>query len=151
VPNPDKKLMPGMTANLTIAVSESENVLIVPAAALRFRPSQEGGAASRDGKDTGGWSGRPRARKDGVDSTRQGGSEKGGGRGRVFRLVDGKPSPVRVKTGLSDGSRTEVKGEIEPGALVITGLEGASGGAAGAQGARPFGLQPQQSGRRRGI
>lgn len=165
VPNPDKKLMPGMTANLTIAVSGKENVLLVPAAALRFRPPKDGGAPpkeggappkavrapTRDGKDSGGGNGRRPSREGGVDSSRQGSPEREGGRGRIFLLVDGKPTPVRVKTGLSDGSRTEVEGDIEPGASVITGLEGAPGGAAGAQGARPFGLQPQQSGRRRGF
>lgn len=205
VPNPDKKLMPGMTANLTISVDGRQDVLLVPAAALRFRPPREGGtqskesgAPSRDGRDAGGEGDGRRVRENGGESTRQGGQERsrernaaadsgtgdrasgdsalaedpraGGGevrgrgrsrapgatgsedrgRGRVYLLVDGKPSPVRVKTGLSDGSRTEVEGDLKPGANVITGLEGAGPGAAG-QGARPFGLQPQQGGRRRGF
>ena len=38
VPNPDLKLMPGMTANITINVSEAENVLKIPVKALSFRP-----------------------------------------------------------------------------------------------------------------
>jgi HlyD family secretion protein len=37
-PNPDLKLKPGMTANVTIEVSRRQNVLRVPAAALRFKP-----------------------------------------------------------------------------------------------------------------
>jgi HlyD family secretion protein len=37
-PNPDKKLMPGMTANATIFTEEKENVLTIPGKALRFRP-----------------------------------------------------------------------------------------------------------------
>ncbi len=36
--NPGEKLFPGMTANLSILVEEAENVLAVPAAALRFKP-----------------------------------------------------------------------------------------------------------------
>src|SRR5499426_303676 len=38
VHNPDLKLKPGMTANLTMTVAERSNVLKVPNAALRFRP-----------------------------------------------------------------------------------------------------------------
>ncbi|MBS1790412.1 MAG: efflux RND transporter periplasmic adaptor subunit [Acidobacteria bacterium] len=38
VQNPDQKLLPGMTANLTFAVAERKAVLKVPNAALRFSP-----------------------------------------------------------------------------------------------------------------
>jgi HlyD family secretion protein len=38
VPNPALKLMPGMTANITFPIETRENVLRVPAAALRFLP-----------------------------------------------------------------------------------------------------------------
>lgn len=125
VPNPDKKLMPGMTANLTIAVTRKDGVVLVPASALRFRPP-------RGGPDTG-----------------RAGGRWGGQRGSVYVLVDGKPSPVRVKVGLSDGSRAEIEGPVEPGTPVVTGIEG---GAAGPQSAaRPFGLQPGAGGRRRGM
>ncbi len=41
VPNGDLKLMPGMTANLTVKTQEVLNVLKVPSAALRFWPPQE--------------------------------------------------------------------------------------------------------------
>jgi len=37
-PNPGRKLMPGMTANITFPIETRENVLRVPAAALRFVP-----------------------------------------------------------------------------------------------------------------
>jgi HlyD family secretion protein len=39
VENPDLKLKPGMTANLTVTIAERQDVLRVPNAALRFRPS----------------------------------------------------------------------------------------------------------------
>jgi HlyD family secretion protein len=39
-PNPDKKLMPGMTASITIYVEEANNVLTVSSKALRFKPNQ---------------------------------------------------------------------------------------------------------------
>lgn len=38
VANPDLKLKPGMTANVTVIAEEQRNVLAVPNAALRFRP-----------------------------------------------------------------------------------------------------------------
>jgi len=39
VPNPELKLRPGMTANITISVARRDNVLTIPNAALRFRPN----------------------------------------------------------------------------------------------------------------
>lgn len=41
VPNPDLKLDPGMTANLTIEIAKRTNALRVPNAALRFRPTPD--------------------------------------------------------------------------------------------------------------
>ena len=43
VPNPDGKLLPGMTANVKLVVAEKPNVLKVSNAALRFRPAGEAG------------------------------------------------------------------------------------------------------------
>ncbi len=40
-PNPDKKLMPGMTASTTIFVNEKKDILVVPGKAIRFAPVQE--------------------------------------------------------------------------------------------------------------
>src|SRR5262245_47327825 len=36
--NPDEKLLPGMTANITIPVAKHDNVLLVPNGALRYKP-----------------------------------------------------------------------------------------------------------------
>ena len=40
-PNPDLKLKPGMTATITLEIVRRENVLKIPNAALRFRPTPE--------------------------------------------------------------------------------------------------------------
>lgn len=40
-PNPEKKLMPGMTANTIIYVEEKSDVLIIPGKALRFTPDEK--------------------------------------------------------------------------------------------------------------
>ena len=41
VPNPDYKLKPGMTANLNVEIARRSNVLRIPNAALRFRPTKD--------------------------------------------------------------------------------------------------------------
>ena len=41
VPNPDEKLRPKMTANVTIDVAQVQNVLRIPNAALRFKPPED--------------------------------------------------------------------------------------------------------------
>jgi multidrug efflux pump subunit AcrA (membrane-fusion protein) len=41
VPNDDLRLKPGMTANVNVEISHASNVLRVPNAALRFRPSND--------------------------------------------------------------------------------------------------------------
>jgi HlyD family secretion protein len=52
VSNPEQKLKPGMTANLTITIDERTNVLKVPNSALRFTPTDASG--QRVGRGTGG-------------------------------------------------------------------------------------------------
>jgi HlyD family secretion protein len=42
VGNRDLKLMPGMTANVSIIVAEEKGVLTIPNAAIRFRPAESG-------------------------------------------------------------------------------------------------------------
>ena len=52
VPNPDLKLKPGMTANVTFLIAERSNVLKVPNAALRFQlAGAEQQAANQDGSE----------------------------------------------------------------------------------------------------
>ncbi len=41
VPNPEMKLLPGMTANITVNIQKADSVLKVPASALRFNPPQD--------------------------------------------------------------------------------------------------------------
>jgi len=40
-PNPDLKLMPGLTASITVYTLEKDNILTIPAKALRFAPDEE--------------------------------------------------------------------------------------------------------------
>src|SRR6266545_3142254 len=55
VPNPDLKLRPSMTADVTIEVARARDVLRVPNAALRFRPeTTEGKGQGQQGQSQGG-------------------------------------------------------------------------------------------------
>src|SRR6266540_3681895 len=61
VSNPEQKLKPGMTANLTITIDERNNILKVPNAALRFMPQdasiQRSGSGNSNGQGRRQWSG----------------------------------------------------------------------------------------------
>ena len=57
--------------------------------------------------------------------------EAEGGQRQIWILKDGRPQPLTVTTGLSDGRRTEVSGEgLTEGAPVITGQASAAAGSA---------------------
>lgn len=51
--NPDKHLLPGMTANVEIVTGERKNVLIIPNEALRFRPNEAAQALVQENKGKG--------------------------------------------------------------------------------------------------
>ena len=74
VANPEQKLKPGMTANLTITIDERNNVLKVPNAALRFTPTDASGQRIGRSGGAGGNSGGQRSQgaqpqADGANST----------------------------------------------------------------------------------
>ena len=135
VDNPELKLKPGMTANVTFVYAEKEDVLKVPNAALRFRPPPallgdgKGGAAARGLPVR---AGRPaparearRRRRAPVRRGRRSSRRRPDGR-TVWTLTDDKPASVKVKTGISDGTFTEVvEGELKAGDVVITDALGA--------------------------
>lgn len=124
VANPDLKLRPGMTANVTVVYADRQDVLRVPNAALRFRPPPEmlaalgRGSASPvrvAGRDGGGGGSRGASSPD----------ASAGGRS-LWVLRDGKPAPAQVTVGVSDGTFTEVlSGPLQPGDAVLTGVESA--------------------------
>jgi len=118
--NPELQLLPGMTANVRITTDQRDNVLKLPNAALRFRPAgfSEAGAPGT----TGGAAPAAAAAAGRASGT-------GAGRGRVFVLDNnGQPRMVSVRTGLSDGSMTEmVAGELKQGDQVIAGTAQAGG------------------------
>jgi HlyD family secretion protein len=115
VDNADETLRPGMTATADIVTRQLRDVLLVPNAALRFKPSQTqsgGGITS---------SLMPRPRRSG--STAQSVTYGAGSTQTVYVLGDdGKPRAVQVVVGDSDGTRTAISGgDLKEGIKVITG------------------------------
>lgn len=138
VSNPEQKLKPGMTANLSITIDERNNVLKVPNSALRFTPTDASG--QRIGRGTGGGNAGGQRRQagqqadnaspspaggqsqDGEQTGRQSGGQGGdrqfappsapvlAGQTRIIWVMgqDGKPQSRRIKVGLTDGASTEV-------------------------------------------
>lgn len=147
VDNSKRLLRPGMTATSTIVVDERKDVLLVPNAALRFKPpsanpAQQQGVSFNQLMPGGGRNRMPgQGRPAGAGSARAGtgrgpgtgagdGGEPGVSRGGVWRLENGQPVRVRVETGATDGVRTEIKsGELPEGTeVVVSALDAKSSG-----------------------
>jgi len=138
VENPENKMRPGMTADVSFLVDEVADALLVPNAALRFRPPEDVLSGLREKRRA------ERARAGG----RPGGSEDAGGpeagertgerrrpdgprqEGASKRMAwklgpDGQPKPVPVETGISDGKQTAVtSGELSEGEELLIGIDG---------------------------
>lgn len=105
VANPDLKLLPGMTAYVDIVLEERSNVLLVPNAALRFKPT-----IPKDKKAVA-------TNTDTVKTGRKGGRS---GMAKVYTVVQGELKDIKFKTGISDGKFTEVLGsELKEGTSVV--------------------------------
>jgi len=170
VANPDLKLRPGMTANITFIAAERDGVVRVPNAALRFRPTPEifsalGIPVPAGVRDAGNRAGGPAGGGPGAGGgAHSGGAAPGGGAGpggpggarphgaghgdaptdrrSVWALRDGKPQMVPLRIGLSDGNMTEMlEGELREGEAVIVDASAADGQAPGAPATAPGGMR----------
>src|ERR1043166_177997 len=220
VNNADLKLRPGMTANASIMIAKRSNVLRIPNAAFRFRPTEGaivGGATNTSGADVartasagrGGGAGpglagspagdrlnseerrrrfenmtpeqreqmRERMRSMGMGGGRGGGGGPEASSTRTVYLLDkegalaneksavkvsgfagllggGKEGPslkaATIKTGISDGTYTEVLEGLNEGDVIIIGVNLPANAAAGARptGGSPFGGGPFGGGNR---
>ena len=131
VDNADLSLRPGMTATATIAATERRGVLTVPNTALRFTPTT--GTAAPAATESAGLLSKLMPRPPGGNTPKRSGGTKTaeGGQRQIWILKDGRPQPLTVTTGLSDGRRTVVSGEgLTEGAPVITGQASAAAGSA---------------------
>jgi HlyD family secretion protein len=96
VANPALQLKPGMTANVTFVYASRARALLIPNAALRFRPPP-----------------------DLAEQARALAPEHG--RRLIFVLEHGQPRPHMVRTGVTDGTHTELlEAHLRPGSEVVT-------------------------------
>jgi HlyD family secretion protein len=108
VDNPEQLLLPGMTAYVNINFAKHENVLLVPNAALRYRPKNEelNLAMKKDKKSD---DNKSKTKSDDLGS------------GKIYVLRNNKPEMIRVKTSITNGKYTEiVTSDIKPNEFVIT-------------------------------
>lgn len=108
VPNGDGQLKPGMTSTVSIEIARADDVLRVPASALRFTPTEAvlnefgGHLPVEDAQAQG--QGRRRSQA-------------------VWQLNDGRLERVPVRIGVSDGTQIEVRSDaLAEGASIITGI-----------------------------
>jgi HlyD family secretion protein len=140
VSNPDRKLLPGMTANVSIIVAERTNVLKIPNGALRFRPLETAPATSatpqlaaqgaRSNLVAGGQGGGPRAGAPGPPGASRSPPERQ--LMRTVYVLPEKPEskgkdplklePVQIKVGINDGIMTEVVEGLKEGTKVVSGV-----------------------------
>jgi HlyD family secretion protein len=109
--NSKGKLLPGMTARVNFLTKVADNVLHVSNAALRFKPAAAGNATAGN------------ATAAAIPSQRSR-DERGGARSGTLYYLDPKGivTSVKVQTGITDGTTTEVSGTgVQAGLKVITG------------------------------
>ena len=123
--NPDLKLLPGMTANLSFQVDERNDVIKIPNAALRFYPEPAHvrpedrklleGADEADDEES----------SETMLSAKQRAEARRRRRRRHVWVVDGEfLKAVEVEVGLSDSRYTEmVSGELKEGQKLVTRKE----------------------------
>ena len=119
-PNVDLKLKPGLTANVTIFTLEKNDVLTVPAKALRFQPNE---ALLKEGQTI----------------------EDCEGQHKLWTLEGKVFKAHKVETGTTNGVMTEITGGIAEGTEVLTDFEISGGEMAmpqATQGGNPFMPRP---------
>jgi len=131
VKNPELKLKPGMTANVSITVAQRKDTLRVSNAALRFRLPDPA----------------PTGEKPVSGNRPSGGRSKGNRPERkvhVLKPEASSPAPTPLKLGISDNIFTEVISGISEGEVVVTGLKNPTANGAPKPPANPLGSPPMR-------
>jgi HlyD family secretion protein len=113
--NSDGRLIPYLTANLKFLVAEQKNVLLVPNAALRWKPlpDQVAPGVRQEPKKRGG-----KKSEEGKALAAKGQSEQAAG--TLWVPAGAYVQPLKVRLGSTDGSMTEVEGpELKEGMPVV--------------------------------
>lgn len=114
VNNDELLLRPGMTATVSVVTKQAKGVLTVPSTAFRYRPAQQAARAWSLSDLFTGRMGRP-----GGNRRQQVAAPTDGSR-TLYVLENGRPHPVYVKIGSTDGELTEITSGLDEGAQVIT-------------------------------
>jgi HlyD family secretion protein len=147
VDNADMKLLPGMTANVSIITAQRENAVRLPNAALRFHPPEPGGGDKRTNLFAQAAAPAGKTPATGAGQTKPGGpgGPGSGGASAGARPADPHPAdkpsvrtvyvldaaknpqrpelkPVKIKTGINDGANTEVLEGLNDGDQVVIGI-----------------------------
>jgi HlyD family secretion protein len=138
--NPDLKLFPGMTAYVTIPVATAEDVVKIPNAALRYKPSMDPNVVralyAKHGIEA------APAAPAGAAATNVEARRSPRGEDAVVwkRLEDDSLEPVRISLGITDHTFTQVaavlNGKLEPNDDVVTSTVASKSLPPGAQGIR---------------
>lgn len=132
VDNGEKLLKPGMTANVRLEVARRQDALLIPSAALRFKPRLErpsGGGESGQGRGAG----RGEGDKGGERGGEKGGGKREGGPRSTVWVPDGESlHPKFITTGITDGNVTEVVTGLEEGQVIVVEAARAAGAGAAA-------------------
>lgn len=119
--NPDQILLPGMTAYVNIAIARADDVLMVPNAALRFKPPESAGKPTAANGDAV----QPNVPGNGAERRegRNGKHRKQDGNSGIVYVVEGDSiRPVTVELGITDNRMTEIaSSELKAGDSVIVG------------------------------
>jgi HlyD family secretion protein len=116
---PNGKILPYMTANLKFEVQRHKDVLQVPNAALRYKPSSPQNASDARAKSPGADGGSQAAKK---PTDAAGDAKEQAKHQRIWVWEDGVVRPVRVEVGATDGSMTEISSDnVKEGMEVVIG------------------------------
>ncbi len=117
VDNSDLSLRPGMTATADIVVSHVKNALLIPNTALRFVPPKKESPEKEQGLLNAILPHHPKGREKQESHVSQGQERT------VWILRNGRPSPVSITVGKTDGKMSQViTGDITPGMRLLTGV-----------------------------
>ena len=118
--NPDQILLPGMTAYVNIAIAKADDVLMVPNAALRFKPADSAGKTVEvKGDVSSNTTANGTDRREGRKGKR---GNHDGNTGTVYVVEGDVIRPVSVEIGITDNRMTEIAGgELKDGDTVIVG------------------------------
>ena len=126
VPNPDLKLMPGMTATITILVTKKENVLKIPTIAFRFQPLPDQIEVRKDSTGAPEDSAKAAERRSQYAQMQGTGASGQASRPPTRLWVVGKNkklTPIYIRAGIADGTFTEIlRGKVEEGQEVVVGV-----------------------------